>query len=116
MNRAKGDCFCSGHYSRVLYGTGGTLNPGQKRKAIYELDEQIALRLLSATNSQALTRTEVIDLTLSDAELARSAAAFGQPDDVVSQALVRLQQYGLIEIRNDRLMVLEKDWMAAYAG
>ena len=47
MNRAKGDCFCSGHYSRVLYGTGGTLNPGQKRKAIYELDEQISVRLQS---------------------------------------------------------------------
>ncbi len=101
---------------RVLYGTGGTLNPGQKRKAIYELDEQISVRLQSAASTKALTRREVIDLALADTELARSAAVFGEPEEIISQALVRLQQYGLIEIRDDRLTVIEKDWMAAYAG
>ncbi len=114
------DLIFNTHYPQavrsVLYGSGGALSPGQKRKAIYELDQQLAARLLSAAQSQTLSRKEIIDLALAQPQVARSAAAFGQPDEVVSQALDRLQQYGLIEIKDDKLTVLEKDWMAAYAG
>lgn len=102
---------------RVLYGSRGSLSPARhKQRPLYDLDQQLVPVLLQEAGSGRLSKVELTDLALSDDHMAETAASFGPKDRLVSQALERLEEYGLISIDEAGIKILNEQLLIAYAG
>lgn len=102
---------------RVLYGTRRSLSPWRrKEKPLLDLDRQVVPILLQHAGREALTVPQATELALADEKVARLAESFGDPRQVVSQAIGRLKQYGLISIAQDRLTIPSEQRLRAYVS
>lgn len=100
---------------KVLYGVRWTLSPVKcKQEPLYELDKQLVPLLLSEAKSHTLSLGKAIDAALAEPRVAQVARRFGQGRVIVSQALTRFKEYGLIAVREDELTIPHEERIRAY--
>jgi 4-hydroxysphinganine ceramide fatty acyl 2-hydroxylase len=100
---------------RVLYGVRWTLSPvRQKIRPLYELDKQLVPLLLSEAKSHPLAIERAIDAALADPRVTDIAWRFGKAREIVSQALARFKEYGLIALTENELTIPHEERIRAY--
>lgn len=102
---------------RVLYGTRWSLSPWRSRQEpLYELDRIVAPILISETKAKSLSPEQAVELLMEHPEVAKSAAKFGTPPDIVREALARLRAYGLVAVVKGHLAVPHENRLRAYVS